>query len=391
MIVMKFILWMCVAGILATYLFYPVSLIVLVRRRRVPEPVAEFVPCVSLVISAYNEAARMPEKLNNALALDYPHDRLQIAVVSDASDDGTDSIVRGYEDRGVVLYRLDNRQGKSAGLTQVVPRLRGEIVIFSDANSMYEPAAVRHLVRHFSDPQIGYVVGAQKYLALGESAAARSEGLYWRYEHFLKRCESRLGSVVGGDGAIYAIRARLFRALKPDDISDFVNPLQIVAQGYRGVFEQRAVCHEAPVDHFSGEFRRKMRIVNRSVRGLWRNRQVLNPLRVGWFAYQVLLHKLIRWFVPFLLAGMLVTSAVLALNHQGVVYLLLLIMQCAFYGLALLHGLPGLGRSKLVSVCFYFVVVNAAAGLGILAGVFGRRYATWNPVREPPPAPAQGA
>jgi cellulose synthase/poly-beta-1,6-N-acetylglucosamine synthase-like glycosyltransferase len=332
----------------------------------------------------------MAGKLENALALDYPRDQLQILVISDASEDGTDDIVRNYEDRGVMLYRLDHRQGKSAGLTQVVPQVRGEIVVFSDANSMYERAALRHLVRHFSDPKVGYVVGAQKYLARGESAAAASEGVYWRYELFLKRCESRLSSVVGGDGAIYAIRARLFQALKPDDISDFVNPLQIVAQGYRGVFEERAVCYEAPVDHFSGEFRRKMRIVNRSVRGLWQTRQVLNPRRVGWFAYQVLLHKLIRWFVPFLLVGMLVSSAILARYHGGVAYNLLVILQLALYGTALLHWIPGLSRSKLVSFCFYFVIVNAAAGLGILAGVIGKRYATWNPVRELPPAPAQG-
>ena len=163
---------------------------------------------------------------------------------------------------------------------------------------MYEPDAIRKLVRNFADPNVGYVVGQQRY----EKDCAEisvAESLYWKYESWLKERETRLGSVVGGDGAIYAIRRSLFKPLRPDDISDFTLPLMIVADGFRGIYEPEAICYERTASSFGGEFRRKIRIVNRSLRAVTRVPQVLNPFRVGVFSLQLFLHKVLRWFAPF--------------------------------------------------------------------------------------------
>ena len=164
-------------------------------------------------------------------------------VVSDASSDGTDEIVGAYAPR-VELWRQPARRGKTAGLNAVVPQLRGEVVVFSDANAMYDPSALRMLVRSFADPAVGCVTGVARYAAGGRSAADAGERAYWGYEIWLKRLESSVSSLVGGDGAIYAIRRALWSTLPENAINDFLNPLQIVGRGYRGVFESEAICYE---------------------------------------------------------------------------------------------------------------------------------------------------
>jgi len=373
--------WASLAAIASTYAVYPCSLLLLGRLRKRPHLRDERTPLVTFIISAYNEARVIGEKIENTLSLEYPREKLEIVVISDASDDGTDEIVASFADRGVRLFRQETRRGKAAGLTRFLPQTRGQIVVFSDANSLYQPQALRRLVSNFADPLVGYVVGCQRYVKEDESAVSSAERMYWRYELFLKQCESDLGSVVGGDGAVYAIRSCLFEPLRDDDISDFVNPLQIIAQDYRGVFEPRAVCYESTAADFAGEFRRKVRIVNRSFRGLLRVPEVLNPFRVGWFAYQVFLHKLVRWFVPAFLLVMLVSNAAIVWATESVVYKTTLAMQLACYAAALLRFVPGMRRLKPIWMAYYFCLANAAAAVGILTSLAGMRFITWNPER----------
>lgn len=379
---LKLLVWASAAAVVSVYLLYPASLALLSRfRRRRPIPPEGPLPRVTLIVSAFNERGVIRQKLENALALSYPRERLEILVISDGSDDGTDDIVREFEARGVRLCRQEPRAGKTLGLTRFVPQARGEVLLFSDANSVYDALAVRKLVRHFADPGVGYVVGHQRYLDAAGSAVSRAEQLYWAYEVFLKKCESRLGSVVGGDGAIYAIRAELFSPLEADDINDFVNPLQIVARGYRGVFDEEAFCHEHTASSFQGEFRRKTRIVNRSLRGLLRVPAVLNPLRVGWFAYQITFHKLLRWFVPYFLISLFLGTAALAGRGEGSMYAALLGAQLVFYGAAAGRAWTPWGRSKVFYIPYYFCLVNLAAFRGTLSVLGGHRYVTWTPDR----------
>ncbi|MFC4258511.1 glycosyltransferase family 2 protein [Marinobacter lacisalsi] len=365
------------------YAGYPCALWLLtLGRTGATHRVWETHPHVALIISCYNEAPVIRDKLENALKLDYPKDKLTIVVVSDGSDDGTDDIVQEYALVGVKLIRQEGRLGKTMGLNLAMEQLSSDVTVFSDANALYAPDAISKLVRNFADEQVGYVVGAALYTDQGSGASAHNENLYWRYELAIKAMESRLHSVVGGDGAIYAIRSHLWQPLDQKDINDFVNPLQIIAKGYRGIFEPEARCYEETAGDFGREIARKERIVNRSIRGLMRVKATMNPLRVGIFAWEVISHKLLRWLIPlFLLIGA-VGSLLLALAGYG-------FFQLVAAGVLLLLALAGAGHLATdknalpvwISVPYYFVMVNLYSLRGIAKAVRGETQVTWSSAR----------
>lgn len=369
------------------YVFYPLTLAVLAYFFPKPHAVDEsFEPEVSLVISARNEEKVIRQKLENSLALEYPKEKLTIWVVSDGSSDATDSIVKEYADRGIRLFRPAVRRGKTAGLNKVMDSISSEFVVFSDANAIYDPLAIRKLVRHFHDPEVGYVVGYARYEEANETEAGFSEGAYWNYEILLKRWSSRVGSVVGGDGAIYAIRNDLYEPLLDTDINDFVNPLQIIAKGYRGLFDPEAFCLEKPAGKFDLEFKRKIRITNRSFSGLIRVPQVCNPFRVGLFSWQVFSHKVLRWFSPYLFLGQFLFSLCLPFSTPwGPVGNIVV----SAYAIIAIGGLLWLlfrqkrgTITKLLGVSYYFVLVHLACALGVWKRLFGETIATWETPRE---------
>ena len=339
-------------------------------------------PHASLIISAYNEEKVLGEKIENSLSIEYPRDKFEIIVVSDASTDRTDAIAEGYASEGVVLKRMPTRGGKTTGLNAAVPLAKGEIIVFSDANALYEPDAVEKLVRNFADPAVGCVTGDSRYVKLATSYVGESEDTYWDYERSLKIKESHLGSMVGGDGAIFAIRKHLFQPLKTEDINDFVIPLQIVSMGHRCVFEPEAICYENTVVHFEEEFRRKVRVVNRSWNGLFRVKQLLNPFRYGWFSVQLISHKMLRWLTPFFLLLLLGASLGLAFTHW--LYFGAMLSQVSFYAL----GILGLAltrlqvRNRWLSLPWYFLLVNVASVVGIAKYIRGERINIWEPERE---------
>jgi cellulose synthase/poly-beta-1,6-N-acetylglucosamine synthase-like glycosyltransferase len=377
----EFLFW-TMAGLVAyVYAGYPL-LLALVRalggRRAVRT--GDHRPPLTLIISAYNEAEIIGEKLANSLALDYPPEALEILVVSDASSDGTDAAVERNGDPRVKLLRMRERGGKTLGLNEAVRQARGEILVFSDANAMYLRDALLKLTRNFADPQVGAVVGESTYSA-AEAGADEDESLYWRYEVMIKRLETAVGSVVGGDGAIYAIRKRLYRDMRADALSDFVNPLQIVRSGHRCVYEAHARSVEKAAGDFDREFRRKVRIVNRAWRALMTLKGLLNPFRLGFFAFELFSHKLLRWLVPLFLLTVLVTNALLLGRHR--LYDLIFVMQVVLYGLAVIgyalrrrETLP-----RVVAVPFYFVMVNLASARGIVEAYLGKTYTTWTTAR----------
>ena len=374
---------LCLAVPVYVYAGYPAALWALSRLFGRTSPGREgWTPSVTLVISCYNEVDVIRGKLENTLSLDYPKEKLIVLVVSDGSDDGTDDIVKAYSGRGIRLIRQEGRLGKTMGLNLAMEHADSEIVVFSDANAMYERSAVRHLVSRFGSERVGYVVGSALYTDGHENASAGTENLYWRYELAIKQWESDLHSVVGGDGAIYAIRRHLWEPLQQRDINDFVNPLQIVAKGYRGLFEPKARCYEETTGNFEKEGLRKRRIVNRSVRGLMRVRQVMNPLKYGWFAWEVISHKLLRWFIPLFLLVALIGSILLTLGGVAIFSLVVL-------GAALILGLAAFGAfmnrkstwSPLMSAAFYFVLINANALLGLISAMMGKTQVVWSSAR----------
>jgi cellulose synthase/poly-beta-1,6-N-acetylglucosamine synthase-like glycosyltransferase len=374
---METLFWGSAGVLLYVYAGYPALLWLMVRlrgARLVRTGVIE--PRVTLVISAYNEAAVIRQKIENVLALDYPAHLLEVVVISDASSDGTDEIVREYADRGVRLARQEERRGKTAGLNQVVPGVAGEIVVFSDANAMYTPEALRMLVRNFADAAVGCVTGEARYVEGSQTAADAGERAYWSYEIQVKRLETAVGSMVGGDGAIYAIRRHLWRTLPENAINDFLNPLQIVAAGWRVVYEPLAVCFEETAGGVRTEYRRRVRIVSRSWRALFEAPGVLNPFKVGFFAVSVVSHKVLRWFTGVFAMTLVVSFAALLWFETPVRPRVAAVVGGAAL-LALLH--PPVRR--LVRFGGYFAAITLASAVGLLKGSVGRVSGTWTTPR----------
>jgi len=373
------ILLLSVAFLAYAYLGYPLLLRVIVRLRG-PRQVlrGDTLPPLSLVISAFNEADVIRRKVENALALDYPRDRLEIVVISDASNDGTDEIVSSMAGQGVRLARQDQRRGKTAGLNRTVPRLAGEVIVFSDANAMYEPDALLKLVRNFADPAVGCVTGEARYRAGGTSAADVGERAYWDYEIQIKRYETSLGSMVGGDGAIYAIRRSLWSELPEDAINDFLNPLQIVAAGRRAVYEPEAICYEDTAGGMKVEYKRRVRIVSRSWRAVFQAPGVLNPFRVGIFSLSLFSHKVLRW-----LSGFFIVSAVIGagdlLQKSFPQHPQLYVGIGAAVAIALALTRPG---RRLAAMATYFTIINAASIVGVVKGSTGRVSGVWATARQ---------
>jgi cellulose synthase/poly-beta-1,6-N-acetylglucosamine synthase-like glycosyltransferase len=372
----KIVLLASLVALAYIYAGYPLVLQLLVwtrGARRVRR--GDALPRVSLVISAYNEGAVIAGKLRNALEIDYPAELFEIVVVSDESTDDTDAIVTSCGDPRVRLHRQVPRRGKTAGLNAVLPTLRGEIVVFSDANAMYQPDSVRKLVRNFADPEVGFVTGEARYLQGDRSMADVSERAYWNYEIWIKRLETAVGSMVGGDGAIYAIRRALWQPLPEDAINDFLNPLQIVGAGWRGVYEPEAICYEETASGIRREVKRRVRIVSRSWRAVFQAPAVLNPLQVGLFTFCLVSHKVLRWFSGLFLMLLVASALALALP-----------LPAPSLGMALVVAVTGLlfissGVRRAAGFLLYFAAINLASLTGLVKGTFGKVSGVWTTPR----------
>lgn len=337
-------------------------------------------PTVSILIAAHNEEMVIDRKIKNTLSLKYSG-TIEVIVCSDASTDRTDAIVRGYETDGVVLVSQSEHLGKTACLNKGVMRASGDIIVFSDANSMYDEWAIQHLVAPFADSSVGYVVGHQAY-EIPESSGKNSETSYWGFEIVLKKLESRVNSVVGGDGAIYAIRKSLYWPMDPTDINDFLNPLQIVEHGYKGVFEPAAVCFEQPTDSVDKEGKRKVRIISRSFRSLLKHPQLLNPFKVGFFAVQLFSHKVLRWTVPFTFPAI---YGLCLLLQKYPVPKVLFFLQTGFYSVAVAGWATRKARvGKFLQFPYYFCLVNLASCRGVVKAISGDVASVWNIQRNTP-------
>ena len=389
MVLIQVLFWLACLLTIFPYVIYP--LVLRFNRARnagdsTARPGDDDVPSITIIVSARNEESVIVDKINNALSLDYPSHRLDVLVVSDASTDKTDKLVAEIAENSpqVKLLAIAERRGKTAGLNRAMEQIDSNLVVFTDANAMFETDALNHLVAPFSEPAVGYVVGAQKYTRAERQSAGDNEGLYWRFELALKEAESDFYSVVGGDGAIYAIRRELFTPLADEDINDFVNPLQIILKGYRGVFRGDAVAFEDPANSFDKEFNRKRRIVCRSWGALVRyglNRQLFTLPK---FAFMVFSHKVLRWFSMLWISTAVLLNLVLLLSNPSLLYALTAI---AIYGSIILalvgQWLSGKREeiSSIFAIPYYFYMANVAALLGIFDYVRGNRYVVWDHVR----------
>lgn len=376
---LEVVFWGCFAAVAFAYLGYPVLVYALSRlfgrSPARPEVADADLPVVSLLIAAHNEEVDIEERVRNALALDYPVGKLEVVIASDGSTDRTNEIVRRFEDRGVKLYAYEENRGKTTVLNETVPKLRGDVVLLSDANTMMAPDVARRVAAWFADPGVGVVCGK---LVLTDPHTGRNvDGVYWKYETFLKKCEGRLGALLGSNGAIYAIRKALFPPVRPGTlIDDFVIPLDAKRRsGCRIVYDTKAVATEETAPTIRAEFRRRVRIGAggfQSIGMLW---PLLSPAH-GWVAVTFLCHKILRWVCPFLLIGMLVANLLLLGDP---VYDAALAAQGGFYALAVLgNWLPSRPKFlRLFRLPTMFAAMNLALFFGFFRWLRGRQKGTW--------------
>jgi len=360
------VLWTSLALVAYGYVGYPLLIWgcarLFGRRRRCPAAADGELPSVTLLIAAHNEERWIGQRLENALAQDYPADRLEVLVASDGSRDRTVAIAATFAGRGVRVLDLDENRGKATALNAGIQEARSSLVVFSDANTFFEPGAIRRLAGWFADPQIGTVCGR---LVLTDPRKGRNvDSLYWKYETFLKKCESRLGALLGANGAIYALRKADYVPIPPDTlVDDFVIPLVSKMKTRKAViYDDQAVAWEECPPEIGDEFRRRSRIGAGGFQALLRLAPLLSPKR-GWVAFSFLSHKIVRWLSPFLLVLAFAANLV-CLNsrfHAG-----LLAAQVAFYFVSVVGVfLPGRGRvSRLVRLPAMFTSMNLALLVG---------------------------
>jgi len=340
------------------------------RRRRALRDVD--LPPVTLIVPAYNEEAHLKDKIANVQELDYPRDRLQVVFVSDGSTDRTNEILDAVDDPVIETLLLPERSGKATALNRAVEAARHGILVFSDASTRFMPDAVKQLVRHFADPRIGVVCGALKFR--GGDEFKQTEGVYWRYETSLRLMEGRLGATLTASGAIYALRLECYRPLAADDvIDDFVVPMRARKLGFRVVFDPEAEGVEFAGESVKDEFTRRVRIAVGSFRALRELSQVpLTPIAcLSFFS-----HKFLRWVLPFLLIGLLVSNFFLL---DEAIYRAALAAQGAFYlwaGVGFLFRERG-RRLPLALLCYFLVAINVAFLVGFLRFLNGRKETAW--------------
>lgn len=368
--------------ILYAYLGYP--LLVFLLGRFFPKPVrkAPFEPAVSFVITAFNEERDIRQKIENTFALDYPREKIEIIVASDCSNDGTDEIVREFADRGVRLIRQMHRGGKTAAQNLAFEHAAGEIVHFSDATSLYRPDALRRVVANFADETVGCVAGKLIYVDPASSDVGAGARSYWSYETLLKESESRFCSLIGVSGCIYAVRRANYIPMYPEACSDFLIATLVYKQGLRTVYEPNAICTEETNRQSRKEMRMRVRVISQTFTDLWRNREMINPFRTGFYAIQLFSHKVLRYSVPLFIAAAFLSSGFLALNSR--LFLVAFAAQAMFFSAAIAAWiLERLGlKAGPLSIPLYFVLANVASVAGFLQFVRGERYAAWEPIRD---------
>ena len=361
------------------YLGYPVLVVLigLIRNKKIKK--SDYQPYVTILIAAYNEEKSIDTTIKNKLELDYPKEKFEIIVISDNSTDKTDEIVKQYEPQGVKLLRQIPRSGKTSALNMAVPEAMGEILVFSDANSIWAQDALSKLLRNFSDPTVGYVTGKMIYTNKDVSTIADGCCAYMKYENFLRMVETKAGSVVGVDGGIDAVRKSLYQSMNSDQLPDFVLPLKVVEQGYRVVYEPEAILKEPSLKAPKDEYRMRVRVSLRALWALWDMRHLLTFSPSFLYSWQLWSHKVLRYMCFVFLIGAYLSN--LALWTDSSLYKLFFIAQNLAYLCAIVFPAPNKKGhlSRLLYPFNYFVLLNFAAAHAFIKFILRRKQVMWTP------------
>jgi cellulose synthase/poly-beta-1,6-N-acetylglucosamine synthase-like glycosyltransferase len=385
-----FVFWVSFCLVCYTFFIYPIILFLCYamlqvhsdilyltgrRERRVPHSDSEEFPGVTLIIAAHNEESNLPRKIANLRQSLYPFEKLQVIIVSDGSTDRTNELLQSISEPFVELVLLPQRSGKPMALNRGVEYAKHDILVFSDASTLFAPNAVSNLVRHFSSPKIGAVCGSLELA--GSEESEQTEGIYWRFEKVLRLMESRLGATINASGAIYALRRKCFVPLRAGDlIDDFLIPMNARKFGYKVIEDPEAVATDFSADTVKGEFARRARLAVGSFRAL--GRMELASLR-GFTGFAFVSHKLLRWLLPFLLLAMLASNMFLL---RTPLFRVTLGVQVAFY----LWGSSGfifheqLKKVRFALLAYFLLTVHVAFLVGFWRCFFGEHKTTWERV-----------
>ena len=371
------IFWFASFIVIYSYVIYPMILIT--ADQLFPSKLflrSEDQPNVSIVIAAYNEEKVIERRIQNCLALDYPRDKLEVIIASDGSSDKTDEIVEQFKDQGVKLLGHENRRGKVNVLNEVVPQAKNDIVIFSDANTMFARDSVKKIVQYFADSRIGCVCGCLQFVNADGSKTGELEGIYWRYETMLKKLEGKRGALLGANGAIFAIRKNLFHECPADTIiEDFVLPMKILESGFKVVYDVEAMALEEAAHKIIHEKERRIRIGAGDFQALSRLWRMLDPRR-GFPALAFLSHKVLRWFAPFFLVFAFASNIFLVSQP---LYLFIFFLQCLFYSFAFVGQVLSWSgvNTRIFGIAYYFVSMNLALFLGLIRFLTNTQKVAW--------------
>lgn len=362
------------------YILYPFILRILSIFYHLPVKLLTITPTVSIVISAYNEASVIKKNIENKLKLNYPRNKLEIIVVSDASDDGTDEVVKEFIKDGVIFIRQETRQGKTAALNKAVAVAKGELICFADANSIWEENALINIVRNFSDVSVGYVTGKMIYINSEGNIIGDGCSTYMKYENMLRKLETQVGSIIGVDGGIDAVRKVLYEPMNPAMLPDFILPLKVTEKGYRVIYEPEAILKEVSLDNTKDEFKMRVRVILRSLHALWHMKHILNPFKFKVFAWQLFSHKLLRYFVWLFMLSAFILN--ILLHNYGQIYRLMLYPQIIFYLLVVIGYIFEKKNKKinrLTYTAYYFFLVNLSSAVAFFKFLKGENTVIWQP------------
>lgn len=370
--------WLSIFLIIYPSIIYPTLVFLLGLIRPRPVKRCSWLPFVTVLIPAYNEAQTIAATIQNKLDQDYPRELLEIIVISDGSTDGTDDIVRELTCQNVQLIRREQRQGKAAALNEAVRCARGEILVFSDANSFFAPDAIRRMMENFADPEVGYVTGNLAYKVRSPGVAGKGCSAYIKYENALRLLETRASSIIGVNGGVDAIRRELYSDVPRQLITDFVLPLQVISTKHRVVYDERVHSFEAANSELGSEFRMRVRVGLRALQGIGYMRRLCNPFNYPWAAFSLISHKVIRYFCFVFLLIALITNLMMV-STSG--YAAFFTVQIIAYLLALLGSRKKLPRlfPKLTLLPAYFFMTNLAFAVAAFKFLQGETMATWEP------------
>lgn len=378
---MELLFWLSALLIIYIYAGYPLLLRFL-PKNPVNQGGSDLIadrPKVTVLIPAFNEEKVIRATIQNKLEQTYPSGLIDIIVISDESEDETDVIVNeiAKENPQVKLIRQVPRQGKTSGLNLAIPQATGEIIIFSDANSHYQPEAIEKLVNCFADPDVGYVTGKMVYVNEEGNVIGDGCSAYMKYENHLRRLEANVSSVVGVDGGIDAIRKSLYQPMNADQLPDFVLPLKVVTQGKRVIYCEDALLNEESLSNSQSEFRMRVRVSLRAFWAMWDMKHLFNPFNYGLFSLQLCSHKLLRYlaFIPLALA--FVSNGLI--TGDGWLYQYTFLAQIIFYGAAAFVTLNDGTRNRWLALANYFCLINIAAAMAFLKFIKGEKIIIWKP------------